>query len=114
MWKIRKGDEVVVIAGKDKGKRGKVLKILPDVERAIVEGVQLVKKHVKQNPRLSEAGGIVEKEATIHLSNIALYNPETQRADKVAIKVIDEAGKIKRVRIFKSTQQAVDLIDEKK
>lgn len=114
MRKIRKGDEVVVIAGKDKGKTGKVLRVLPQAERAIVEGVQLVKKHVRPNPRLSQEGGIIEKEAAIHISNIALLNPETKKADRVAVKVVQsKEGKTKRVRIFKSTQKEVDAADAK-
>lgn len=110
MQKIRGGDEVIVLAGKDKGKRGKVLRILPQKDRAIVEGIQLVKKHVRPNPRTNQEGGIVEKEAAIHISNIALYNPATKKADKVAIKIVEgKDKKLKRVRIYKSTQKEVGI-----
>lgn len=114
MQKIRTGDEVIVLAGKDKGRRGKVLTILSQKERAVVEGIQLIKKHVRPNPQKNLEGGIVEKEATIHISNIALYNPETKKAAKVAIKVVEgKDGKLKRVRVYKSTQQEVDGLEIK-
>ncbi|GIX31544.1 MAG: 50S ribosomal protein L24 [Porticoccaceae bacterium] len=104
MRKIKTNDEVVVIAGKDKGKRGKVLKILRD-GRLLVSGVQLVKKHQKPNPQLGIPGGIVEKEAPIHVSNVALYNPRTGKADRVGIRILEDGRKI---RYFKSDGQPVD------
>ncbi|MBI5447702.1 MAG: 50S ribosomal protein L24 [Gammaproteobacteria bacterium] len=114
MRKIHKDDEVIVIAGKDKGKTGKVLKILPEKDRAVVEGVQLVKKHIRPNPNLGIEGGVVEKEATIHISNIAILNPTTRKADRVAIKEVKtENGKTKRVRVFKSNQQEVGTSEAK-
>ena len=102
MEKIRKGDQVVVIAGKDKGKRGKVLKVLAD-DRLIVGGINLVKRHTKPNPMAGVQGGIVEKEAPLHVSNVAIFNGETNKADRVGFKVEDG----KKIRVFKSTQKPV-------
>mgnify|MGYP001063175500 FL=1 len=101
--KIRRDDEVVVLAGKDKGKQGKVLKVLIADNRLIVEGVNLVKKHTKPNPQLGVAGGIVEKEASIHVSNVAIVNPATGKADRVGFRFEDE----KKVRFFKSNGELV-------
>lgn len=102
--KIKRDDDVVVLAGKDKGKRGKVLKLLGN-DRVLVSGVQMVKKHQKPNPQLGTPGGIIEKEAPINVSNVALYNPETGKADRVGFKVQEGA---KKVRVFKSSGAAVD------
>lgn len=104
MNKIRKGDDVVVITGKDKGKRGVVLSRVSG-ERLIVEGVNRVKKHTKPNPMKGQPGGIVEKEMSIHISNVALFNPATQKADRVGIKSLDDGRK---VRVFKSNGEVVD------
>ncbi|SMF44575.1 LSU ribosomal protein L24P [Alteromonadaceae bacterium Bs31] len=104
MRKIKGNDEVVVITGRDKGKRGRVSKILPD-NRLIVSGVQMVKKHQKPNPQLGVPGGIVEKEAPIQVSNVAIYNPSTQKADRVGFKVLEDGNKI---RVFKSNGEAID------
>lgn len=101
--KIRRDDEVVVLAGKDKGKQGKVLRVLIADNRVIVEGVNLVKKHTKPNPQLGIAGGIVEKEASIHVSNVAIVNPATGKADRVGFRFEDE----KKVRFFKSNGELV-------
>ena len=101
--KIRRDDEVVVLAGKDKGKQGKVLKVLIADNRVIVEGVNLVKKHTKPNPQLGVAGGIVEKEASIHVSNVAIVNPATGKADRIGFRT--EEGK--KVRFFKSNGELV-------
>jgi large subunit ribosomal protein L24 len=105
MNKIRKGDDVIVIAGKDKGKRGTVLVRL-DNERLVVEGVNRVKKHTRPNPMKGQPGGIVEKEMAIHISNIALFNPALQKADRVGFKTLEDARK---VRIFKSNGEVVDV-----
>lgn len=102
MKKIRRDDDVIVIAGKDKGKRGKVLKVL-DNDRLIVSGINLVKRHTRPNPSLGQQGGIVEKEAALHVSNVAIFNSETNKADRVGFKV--EEGK--KIRVFKSTQKPV-------
>ncbi|GAA5193523.1 50S ribosomal protein L24 [Ferrimonas gelatinilytica] len=100
--KIRRNDEVIVLAGKDKGKRGKVSQVL-STGKVIVEGVNLVKKHQKPNPQLGVQGGIVEKEAPIHASNVALFNPATGKADRVGFRIEDG----KKVRFFKSNDEIV-------
>lgn len=104
MNKIRKGDEVVVLTGKDRGRRGSVLRRVDD-ERLVIEGVNRVKKHVRPNPLKGEVGGIVEKEMPIHVSNIALFNPASQKADRVGIKVLEDGRK---ARFFKSNGELVD------
>ncbi|GAA4652642.1 50S ribosomal protein L24 [Kistimonas scapharcae] len=104
MKKIRRDDEVVVIAGKDKGKRGKVLKVATD-GRLVVAGVNMVKKHQKPNPMLGQPGGIVEKEAAIQASNVAIWNPESQKADRVGFSFTEEG---KKQRVFKSNGNPVD------
>lgn len=103
MDKIRKGDEVVVTTGKDKGKRGAVTRRV-DAEHLVVEGVNRAKKHVRPNPVKGVAGGIVDKDMPIHVSNVALYNPATQKADRVGIRVLEDGTK---VRFFKSNGQLV-------
>ena len=103
MLKIKRDDEVIVIAGKDKGKRGKVLKVLDD-GRLLVSGIQMIKKHQKPNPQLGVAGGIVEKESSIHVSNVALFNSATNKADRVGFKQEGDS----KVRVFKSSGEAVD------
>lgn len=109
MQKIKKDDEVIVITGRDKGKRGKVNRILAD-DRLIVGGVQMIKKHQKPNPQLGVTGGIIEKEAPIHVSNVAIFNPDTSKADRVAIKTLESEGgeKAKKIRVFKSSGKAID------
>jgi len=101
--KIRRDDEVVVLAGKDKGKLGKVKKVLKSEGRVIVEGVNVIKKHQKPNPQVGEAGGIIEKEASINVSNVAIVNPATGKADRVGFRFEDE----KKVRFFKSNGELV-------
>jgi large subunit ribosomal protein L24 len=105
MRKIRKGDQVVVTTGKDKGKRGTVLRMLGD-EKVVVENVNIAKKHVRPNPMRGEQGGIVDKEMPLHVSNVALYNPTTGKADRVGFKVLDDGRK---VRVFKSNGEVVDV-----
>ncbi|MFQ3071283.1 50S ribosomal protein L24 [Neisseria polysaccharea] len=100
MNKIVKGDQVVVIAGKDKGKRGQVIRVLGG--KVIVSGVNAVKHHQKPNPMRGVEGGIIVKEMPLDISNVAILNPETNKADRVGIKLIETEGKIKRVRFFKS------------
>ena len=102
--KLRKGDKVVVLAGKDKGRSGEVLQVMPKEDRAVVKGINLVKRHTKPNPMSGVQGGIVEKEAPLHASNVAIFNGETNKADRVGFKVEDG----KKIRVFKSTQKAVD------
>ena len=100
MSKIVKGDHVVVISGRDKGKQGQVISLLGD--KVVVDGVNLVKRHQKPNPMRNVEGGVVVKNMPIHISNVAIYNKETQKADRVGIKLIDDNGKVRRVRVFKS------------
>lgn len=104
MKKIRKGDDVIVLTGKDKGKRGVVLSCV-DVGHILVEGINRVKKHVKPNPMKGQAGGIVDKEMPIDISNIALFNSATSKADRVGFKQLDDGRK---VRVFKSSGEVVD------
>ena len=105
MRKIRKGDDVIIIAGKDKSKRGNVLRVLDD-DRVVVENCNMAKKHVKPNPNTGESGGIVEKEMPLHVSNVALFNPATQKADRVGFKVLEDGRK---VRYYKSNNEVVDV-----
>ncbi len=103
MNKIRKGDEVAVLTGKDKGKRGTVLRV--DIGVVVVEGINRVKKHVRPNPMKGQVGGIVEKEMPIQISNVAVFNAATQKADRVGFKVLEDGRK---VRVFKSNGEVVD------
>lgn len=105
MRKIKKGDEVIITTGKDKGKRGAVLQVRTD-DRVMVESCNMAKKHVKPNPNAGETGGIVEKEMPLHISNIALFNPATGKADRVGIKTLEDGSK---VRFFKSNNEVVDI-----
>lgn len=104
MNKIRKGDDVYVLSGRDRGKRGTVMRIFPN-DRVIVEGVNLVKRHTKPNPQMGAPGGIVEKEAPIQVSNIALFNPVTQKPDRIGFRSLEDGRK---VRFFKSNGEVVD------
>lgn len=104
MNKIRKGDRVVITTGRDKGQQGTILQVLAD-DRVVVENLNLVKKHQKPNPQRGNAGGIIRKEAPIHMSNVQLVNPATQKADRVGIKTLDNGRK---VRVFKSNGEVVD------
>ncbi|MGF1529633.1 MAG: 50S ribosomal protein L24 [Candidatus Competibacterales bacterium] len=105
MERIRKGDEVIVIAGRDKGRRGTVTRVVKDDNRVFVEGINLVKRHVKPNPMRGETGGIVEREAPIHASNVMLYNPVTQRGDRIGFRLLGDGRK---VRYFKSNNEVLD------
>lgn len=104
MRKIRKKDDVIVIAGKDKGKRGTVMKVV-DEDSVIVEGVNMVKRHTRPNPNLGQPGGIIEQEKPIQVSNVAIFNPGTGKADRVGIKILDDGRK---VRVFKSNNEVID------
>ena len=109
MNKIIKGDQVIVLTGRDKGKTGTVV-LRVDEERVVVQGVNLVKKHVKPNPMKGEPGGIVEKSMPIHQSNLAIFNSATGKADRVSIKVDESAAKgQRRVRIYKSSGEAIKV-----
>lgn len=104
MQKIRKGDEVVVITGKDKGKRGKVVRVFIATHKVVVENVNIAKRHTRPNPNLNQAGGIVEKEMPLDISNVALVNPITGKADKVGFKFLEDGTK---VRFFKSNGEVI-------
>ena len=106
MNKIKKGDEVVVIAGKDNGKRGVVIRVIEERDRVIVENVNMVKRHTKGNPMQGSAGGIIEKEMPIHVSNIAIWNPVSNKGDRIGFKHLEDGRK---VRIFKSNSEVVDI-----
>ena len=103
MNKMRTGDQVIVIAGKDKGKQGSITKILPN-GRCYVSGVQIVKRHTKPNPNAGIAGGVVEKEASIDMSNISIFNSSTKKADKVSIQKLEDGNK---VRVFRSSGKEI-------
>lgn len=104
MAKLRKGDQVIVRAGRDKGKRGTVLRVLAD-DRVVVEGVNIVKRHTRPNPQKNVTGGIIDKEAPIHRSNIGLYNATTGKAERLGYKTLEDGRK---VRYFKSNGEVVD------
>ncbi len=105
MQRIKKGDEVMVIAGKDKGRRGHVLRLL-DNGRVMVEGINIIKRHTKPNPGRGIAGGIIEREAAIHNSNVMLYNPGTHKGDRIGFRTLQDGRK---VRYFKSTREVADV-----
>lgn len=105
MQKIRKGDDVIVITGKDKGKRGTVLRVL-DEGRLVVENINIARKHQKGNPQAGEPGGIIDKPMPLHVSNVALYNPQKVGGDRVGFKILEDGRK---VRVFKSNGEVVDV-----
>lgn len=104
--RIRKGDDVVVLAGRNRGQRGSVLSVHAGSDQVVVEGVNIVKRHTRPNPQRGTSGGIIEKEMPIHVSNIALFNPVTGKGDRVGVKNLEDGRK---VRVFKSTGEVVDL-----
>lgn len=106
MNKIKKGDEVVVLTGRDKGKRGVVLRVIEERDRMIVENVNMAKRHTKGNPMQGTAGGIIEKEMPIHVSNIAVWNPVSSKGDRIGFKHLEDGRK---VRIFRSNSEVVDV-----
>ncbi len=105
MNRIRKGDQIIVICGKDKGRQGTVLKVMED-DRVLVESINMVKKHTKPNPMQGVEGGIVEKEMPIHVSNVMMFNPVTNKGDRVGFKQLEDGRK---VRYFKSNGEVVDV-----
>ena len=105
MNRLRRGDEVIVVAGKDKGRRGSVLRVYDD-GRVLVENVNIARKHQKPNPNAGVPGGIIEKEMAIDVSNVAMFNPVTGKADRVGFKFLDDGRK---VRVFKSNGEVVDV-----
>jgi large subunit ribosomal protein L24 len=104
MRKIKCNDEVIVITGRDKGKRGTVTRLVGDT-KVIVSGINIVKRHTKPNPNANQAGGIVEREAALDISNIAIFNSESKKADRVGFKILEDG---KKKRVFKSTNQEID------
>ena len=106
MNNIRKGDQVAVIAGKDKGKRGVVLKVMSADDKVVVENINMVKRHTKGNPMQGKPGGIVEKEMPVHVSNVAIWNPVMNKPDRVGIKILEDGRK---VRFFKANKEVVDV-----
>ena len=103
--KFRQGDEVVVLTGKDKGKRGTITKVITDTARVVVDNVNIVKKHQKPNPQMNIPGGIIDKEMPIDVSNVAIFNPTTGKADRVGFRILDDGRK---VRYFKSNGEVLD------
>lgn len=106
MRKIRKGDDVIVLAGKDKGKRGNVLHVDVENRKVLVENVNVVKRHTKPNPARGTQGGIIEKEMPIDISNVAIYNTATSKGDRVGIRTLEDGRK---VRFFKSNNEVIDV-----
>ncbi|MFI9651944.1 50S ribosomal protein L24 [Guyparkeria sp. GHLCS8-2] len=105
MRKIRQGDDVVVVTGKDNGRRGTVLRVVEEGARVVVEGVNMVKKHQKPNPMIGRTGGIIEMEKPIDISNVMLFNPASEKGDRVGFKTLEDG---KKVRYFKSNGEVVD------
>ena len=103
MNRIRKGDQVIVTTGKDKGKKGEVVRVLG--EKVVVSNVNVVKRHTKPNPQAGQPGGVVEREAPIHISNVMLFNPATGKGERVGFKVLEDGRKL---RVFRSSGEAVD------
>ena len=103
MNRIRKGDDVIVITGKNRGQRGEVIRVAGD--RVFVSNVNLVKRHTKPNPQANQPGGIVEREAAIHISNVQLYNPATGKGERVGVKTLENGS---RIRVFRSSNTAID------
>ena len=103
MNRIKKGDQVVVIAGKDKGKTGDVVRVAGD--KVVVSNINIVKRHTKPNPQAGQPGGVIEREAPIHVSNVMLFNPATKKGERVGIKVLEDGRKL---RVFRSSGEAID------
>jgi large subunit ribosomal protein L24 len=106
MSRIKKGDEVVMIAGKDKGKKGIVLSVVNEMDKVFVENINMIKKHTKGNPQAGTPGGIIEKEAAVHISNVAIWNPVTNKGDRIGFRNLNDGQK---VRFFKSNNEVVDV-----
>ena len=103
--KIRKNDTVVVISGKDRGKQGRVLRVTPQRDMILVEGVNMIKRHTKPNPQRNIQGGVVERESPLHISNVALMDPETEKATRIGVKVLEDG---RRVRVAKRSGAVLD------
>ncbi len=103
MNRIKKGDQVIVTAGKDKGKKGDVVRVAGD--RVVVSNVNMIKRHTKPNPQVGQAGGVIEREAPIHISNVMVFNPASGKGERVGIKVLEDGRKL---RVFRSSGEALD------
>ncbi|KQZ62789.1 MULTISPECIES: 50S ribosomal protein L24 [unclassified Lysobacter] len=103
MNRIKKGDQVIVTAGKDKGKKGDVVRVLG--EKVVVSNINIIKRHTKPNPQANQPGGVIEREAPIHISNVMLFNPATGKGERIGIKVLEDGRKL---RVFRSSGEAVD------
>ena len=104
MKKLKKGDSIIVIAGKDKGKKGEILRVI-EPDKLVVSSINLAKKHVKPNPNKGESGGIIEKEMPIHISNVMMLNPISKKGDRIGFKSLEDG---KKVRVYKSNKEVVD------
>jgi large subunit ribosomal protein L24 len=107
MKRIKKGDTVIINTGKSKSHVGKILRVEGD--KVVVEGANMIKKHVKPNPQVDQKGGIISKEAPLHASNVSLYNPTSKKADRIGFKFIEKDGNKQKLRYFKSNEELVDL-----
>ena len=109
--KLKKDDEVIILTGKGKGRRGTVNRVIikDGKKKLFVDGINLIKKHVRPNPQANQQGGILEQEAPIDVSNVAIYNPATKKADRVGFKLVQDGDKTKKVRIFRSTGEQIDI-----
>ena len=105
MRRIKRGDDVIVITGKDKGRRGNVIRLVGD-DRVLIEGINMVKRHTKPNPNRGQPGGIIEREAPVHISNVMHYNPETEKGGRIGFRLLDDGRK---VRYFKSNNEVIDV-----
>jgi|TARA_B110001454_G_C12342354_1_gene276588 large subunit ribosomal protein L24 len=105
MKKLKKGDSVIIISGKDKGKKGEILRVV-EPDKLVISNVNLAKKHVKPNPNKQETGGIIEREMPMHISNVMILNPLTKKGDKIGFKKLEDG---KKVRIYKSNQEVIDI-----
>ena len=103
MNRIRKGDQVIVITGADKGKKGEVVRVAGD--RVVVQNINIIKRHTKPNPQAGQAGGIVEREAPIHISNVMLFNPASGKGERIGFKVLEDGRKL---RVFRSSGESID------
>jgi len=103
MNRIRKGDRVIVTAGKDKGKQGEIVRVAGD--KVVVANINIIKRHTKPNPQAGQPGGVIEREAPIHISNVMLFNPATGKGERVGIKILEDGRKL---RVFRSSGEAVD------
>ena len=108
--RLKKDDEVIVIAGRDKGKTGNIVRVLRPKQRVFVSGINMVYKHVKPDPQRGEKGKIVQREASIHISNVAIYNPNSKKPDRVGYRFVEEGNKKNKIRVYRSSGEVIDKI----